>query len=409
MGIDTNLIYHGDCYSVLKREFPDKCVDLICVDPIFSKKKKYVAFWFDKETQELFEEIRKGDINHYLVWLSKRAVQFQRVLKDTGIFYLHCDATYGHYIKVEMDKIFGPNNFRNQIIWHYDIGGKPKRDFRRKHDMILRYSKTGNYTWHEIRLPPLNPDRYNKVDEKGRRYFDFYGKRKYIDAGTPADDVWTFVREPQFRTLNSQSKERLGYLTQKSEALLERMILSSSSPGDIVLDPMCGCGTTIAAAHKLGRRWIGIDISSRACGVMKERMEKLEDIVELEIRGLPLTVSDLKKLRPFEFEDYICDMTNSERSSHTGDMGIDGFYSDERVPLQIKQQDGVGRNVVDNFETALRRDKKIRGYIIAFSFTTGRKGAYEEAARAKEDGLDVRLVTVNELVRRDYELEEAEE
>ena len=117
---------------------------------------------------------------------------------------------------------------------------------------------------------------------------------------------------------------------------------------------------------------------------------------------------NLKKLKPFEFEDYICDMNNSEKTVHTGDMGIDGYYSDERIPIQIKQQERVGRNAVDNFETAVRREGKDRGYIIAFSFTKGKIGAYEEAARAKKDGLDIRLVTLAELIRRDYELENIE-
>jgi len=172
---------------------------------------------------------------------------------------------------------------------------------------------------------------------------------------------------------------------------------------------MCGCGTTIVAAHKLEREWIGIDISSQACREMKKRMESLEGITEVEVRDLPLNLKDLERLEPFEFQDYICDMTDSERGRRGADMGIDGYYADDRFPLQIKQQKRVGRKVVDEFETALRRKKKDKGYIIAFSFSTGKNGAYEESARAKEDGFDIKLVTVSELVKNDYDLEEFEE
>ena len=208
-------------------------------------------------------------------------------------------------------------------------------------------------------------------------------------------DVW------DIDMVGRTSKERIGYPTQKPIKLLERIIQASSNPGDIVLDPMCGCGTTIVTAHKLRRNWIGIDVSSQACNVMKERMEGLEGITGVEVRGLPLTVKDLKKLDAFEFEDYICDMTNSVRTQHVADKGIDGYHLGE-TPLQIKQQERVGRKVIDEFETALRRKNKDKGHIIAFSFT---KGAHEEAARAKDDGLDIKLVDIKDLIKFDYDLE----
>ena len=393
MSIDTNLIYRGDCYTVLKRSFTEKSIDLVYVDPPFSFDPKYAKLWYDKETLEMFEEMTQGGVRHYVSWMSKRLEQAHRVLKDTGSIYLHCDWKFGHYLKVEMDNIFGRNNFRNEIVWSYSGGGIPKKDFPRKHDTIFRYVKDSNsdYTFN-VQYRPYTEGTLQRGRTKVK------GKNAILrPEGTPIQDWWVDIP----KITSPTDKEKIGYPTQKSEALLERIIKVSSNPGDIVLDPMCGCGTTIAAAYKLGMQWIGIDISSQACGVMKERMESLEGIANVDVRGLPLTAKDLKKLEHFEFEDYICVMTNSIKTQHVADEGIDGYYLGE-IPLQVKQQEGVGRNVVDNFETALRRKGKDKGYITAFSFT---RNAHEEAARAKDDSLDITLVRVDELIRRDYELE----
>ncbi len=406
MSVDTNLIYRGDCYSVLKRHFSENIIDLIYVDPPFSFDPKYARLWYDKETLEVFEEIRKGDVKHYISWMSKRLEQSHRVLKNTGSIYLHCDWKFGHYLKVEMDNIFGRNNFQDEIIWHYSVGGKSQKRWGRKHDAIFFYSKSDKWTFNkeDAKVEPRKTGKESfggriGLDENGRPYQDKLAKsgkiyRYYLDEGR-IHDVW------EIQPIQSQDKRRTGYFTQKPDELLERIIKVSSNQGDIVLDPMCGCGTTMAAAHKLDRRWIGIDISTQACEVMKKRMECLEGITEVEVRGLPLTIKDLKELDAFEFEDYICEMTNSVKTTHVADKGIDGYYLGE-TPLQIKQQNRVGRRVVDEFETALRRKNKNKGYVVAFSFT---KGAYEEAARAKDDKLGIELVEVNKLIKVDYDLE----
>lgn len=406
MAIDTNFIYHGDCYSVLKRNFPENCIDLIYMDPPFSFDPKYARLWYDKETLAMFEEMRKGDVKYYIAWMSKRLEQSYRVLKETGSMYLHCDWKFGHYLKVEMDNIFGRNNFQDEVIWHFSVGGKSQKRWGRKHETIYFYSKSNKWTFNS-EYAKVEPRKTGKTsfggriarDEQGRLYQDKIAKsgkiyRYYLEENR-IHDVW------EIQPIQSQAKTRTGYFTQKPDELLERIVNVSSNRNDVILDPMCGCGTTIAAAHKLGRQWIGIDISSQACEVMKERMESLEDITEVEVRGLPLTVKDLKKLGHFEFEDYICAMTNSTKTVHVADEGIDGYYLGE-IPLQVKQQERVGRNIVDEFETALRRKGKNKGYITAFSFT---RNAYEEVARAKDDGLDISLIKVDELIKRDYELE----
>lgn len=390
-GISTNLIFKGDCYSVLKSEFPDNCIDLIYLDPPFSFDQKYARPWYDKETLEMFNEMTKGEVNHFVAWMSRRLEQCHRVLKETGSLFLHCDWKFSHYLRVELDSIFGRNHFQNEIIWAYKSGGATKKRFSRKHDNIFFYSKSRGFTFNPQEEKSYNrgfkPYRFKGVDE----YEDEVGWYTLVNM----KDVW------HIDMLGRTSSERRGYLTQKPEALLERIVRAGSNPGDIVLDPMCGCGTTISVAHKLGREWIGIDVSGQACQIMKERMEELDNNIEVPVIGLPLTVKDLKALDPFEFQDYVCDMTSSTKTKHVGDMGIDGYLFGEH-PIQVKQQERVGRNTVDNFETALRRKRKDKGYIIAFSFT---RPAYEEAARARRDGLDIELSPIADLIANDYRLE----
>jgi hypothetical protein len=216
--------------------------------------------------------------------------------------------------------------------------------------------------------------------------------KRYLDEmpGVALQDVWTDIRLP------SGARERVGYPTQKPEALLERVIRASSNEGDIVLDPFCGCGTTVAVAERLQRQWIGIDISQRAVDVMKLRLNKLG--ATPTIHGLPTSVDDLRRLGPFEFQHWIVQRVMANPSPrNTADMGVDGYSFFERLPIQIKQSERVGRNVVDNFETAVEREGKHKGYIVAFSFT---RGAVEEAARARRQaGLEIVLVTVEDVVR----------
>lgn len=207
--------------------------------------------------------------------------------------------------------------------------------------------------------------------------------------GLGPQDLWTDIPP-----ISARAAERLGWPTQKPEALLERIIATSSNPGDVVLDPFCGCGTTVAVAEKLKRRWIGIDISPTAMEIMRRRLLKLG--CQPAIENAPDSLPALKQLRPFEFQNWVVNAVNGTQSPRkVGDMGIDGFWFLTNEPIQVKQSEHVGRNVVDNFETALRRVKESAGYIIAFSFT---KGAVEEVARAKQDGLNIRLLKVAEIL-----------
>lgn len=176
---------------------------------------------------------------------------------------------------------------------------------------------------------------------------------------------------------------------------MERILASSSKRGQIVLDPFCGCGTTIAVAQQMQRRWLGIDISPQAASIMKRRVDGFG--ANATVLGLPATVSDLHALGHFEFQNWVVEAVNGiPRSRKSGDLGIDGYSYFERYPIQVKQSEKVGRNVVDNFETAIARDGKDVGYVVAFSFT---RDAYDEAARSREVGkTSVHLVRVADLL-----------
>lgn len=370
-------------------------MDLIYLDPPFFSNKNYEVIWGDGYELRAFKDRWKGGIQNYLKWMVERLRDCHHVLKDTGSIYLHCDWHAGHYLKVEMDRIFGYNNFRNEIVWCYSGPSNSTNDFPKKHDTIFRYTKTNTFSFssqHTSHKSGIHNkgSLFNAKDNKN----DILREREQI--GKLIEDWWVDI--PTGAHISKH--ERLGYPTQKPEALLERIIKSSSNPTDIVLDPFCGCGTAIAVAQKLGRRWIGIDVSPSACKLMASRLRKLGvSIGDKDIVGLPHTIDGIKSMEPFEFQNWVCQKLNARVSQKkTGDMGIDGIIIDGR-PLQVKQSENIGRQVIDLFETSLRRVKKDSGVIVALSFG---KGAYEEVARAKlRDNIHIELKTVNELLLED--------
>jgi len=388
-----NVIYCGDCKSVLAG-FPEKSVDLIYADPPFFSNRHYEVVWGDGYELRAFEDRWKGGIENYTAWMEDRIRECHRVLKETGSFYLHCDFHANAHLRISLDRVFGRGNFRNEIIWCYTGPSNTKRYFPRKTDTIFFYVKNrdANYFFdvEKIRVP------YKKL-ETGKTSGIFKGEATLSEKGKIPENWWEEKRDGM-SPVGRLKRERLGYPTQKPEALLERILKASSNEGDLVLDPFCGCGTSIAVAHRLSRRWVGIDVSPTACKVMVKRMRSLGvSVGESEIIGLPRTVEELKTMKPFEFQNWVCEQLNGRVSSKkSGDFGIDGWLIDGR-PLQVKQSENVGRNVVDNFETALRRAGRNRGVVVAFSFG---KGANEETARARlQDGLEIELKTVEEILR----------
>jgi len=263
--VKTGLIYCGDCLVRLK-SFPAECVDLIYIDPPFNSNRNHSTAGNEGEKRQFKDKFET--VAAYIAYMKPRLRELHRVLKPAGSLYYHCDWHSSHYVKVLMDSedLFGYGNFQNEIAWCYRSGGaSPKKRFSRKHDTILFYSKTADYTFNGLREKSYN---------RGLKPYRFQGVREFQDeAGWYTDvgmkDYW------EINMVGRTSRERLDYPTQKPEALLERIIKASSNEGDTVLDAFCGSGTTLAAAQRLKRRWIGIDISPAACQLAVKRLDRL--------------------------------------------------------------------------------------------------------------------------------------
>ena len=324
LNIKTNVIFCRDNIDILKG-MNSHSVDLIYLDPPFNKKKSFHAptgsqaagasfkdIWGQEDIkegylayiQELYPKIYKyimgmKNINHdksdfcYLIYMAERLVECHRVLKETGSVYYHCDSTMSHYIKLLMDCIFGTQNFRNEIVWHYGKWSNVTKNFQKNHDTIFYYSKSKEYYFNPLYLERINKKNYetNKLKDGTKQLLVYNDKGSSIEIiekfrqmgykivyvakkGVLESDVWTFLKSKKLNILHSQSKERIGYPTQKPLSLLERIVKASSNEGDVVLDPFCGCATTCVAAHKLNRQWIGIDVSRIAYHLVSERIKK---------------------------------------------------------------------------------------------------------------------------------------
>jgi len=402
--LEKNLLICGDNLNALddliKRGIR---ADLIYLDPPFFSNRHYEVIWGDEAEVRSFKDRWEGGMNVYIEWMKDRVAKMYDVIKDTGSFYLHCDWHASHYLKVMLDDIFGYLNFRNEIVWHYRKWSAGFKQFQRNHDVILFYSKS------KIENRVFNIDYMPRAESTLKRFgdheivsgYDDEGKRipsqmkGNKSKGVPLDDVWDIGRVPPIKQL---------FPTQKPEALLERIIKASSNKdnSNVVIDPFCGCGTTVLVSQMLGRKWIGIDISPTAIKLIETRLEKLgiRKGKDFEIIGMPTTIKELKKLEPFEFQNWVINEMKAKQSKKlSSDFGLDGYYEKTiftaPAGIQVKQSENVGRNVVDNFETALSRGKFGKGFIVAFSFT---RGAHEEAARVKGEGVEIRLIEVEDLL-----------
>lgn len=245
------------------QQLPDACCDLIYVDPPFFTGKARTQ----SRGGSRFGDTWPGGMESYLAFLEPRCRQMRRLLKPSGTLYVHLDWHAVHYVKVLMDEIFGGDNFLNEVIWSYRTGGRSKRWFARKHDTLLVYAKKlGDHTFHVLRGGEFRTDGMN-YDDEGRPYKQTRAGRLYFHPDGPAvTDVW------EIPFLSTVSNERLGYPTQKPEALLERIISASTDAGDFVADFFCGSGTTPAVARRLGRHWLACDVSPEAVAVASARL-----------------------------------------------------------------------------------------------------------------------------------------
>jgi len=353
--------------------------------------------------RSLVSALGRNKLTAYLVMMAIRLVELRRVLKPTGSIYLHCDPTASHYLKAVMDMVFDPRNFRNEIIWKRSSAHSDKaqgsKHHGRLHDVILFYTAGPQYTWNQ-QYTPLDPEyiesHYKQVDEHGRRFmwdnitgpggaakgnplYEVLGvkgywrysmdrmdqliaegrvaipprgktprQKRYLDKskGRPTQSIWA-----DLPPINSQAKEALGYPTQKPEGLLERIILTSSNEGDTVLDPFCGCGTAVAVAQRLHRKWIGIDITHLAIALIRHRLadhygEQIEN--EYEVHGVPADAEGARALAKgedgrYQFQWWALELVGArpvgEGKKKGADKGIDGviLFCDEADATKVKR------------------------------------------------------------------------
>ena len=419
-----------------------------------------------------------NQVTAYLTMMAIRLIELHRVIKSTGSIYLHCDPSASHYLKTLLDSIFDPRNFLNEVIWkrssaHSDRAQGAKH-FGRVHDVLLVYAKSGRLEdrpWnqpyekhgqeyihsHYASIEPDTGRRYQLDNITGpggaakgnpsyevmgvTRYWRYSRERmdklikagrivqprsgavprykRYLDEmeGTPLQDAWTDIPP-----INSQARERLGYPTQKPLALLERIIGTSSNPGGIVLDPFCGCGTAVHAAHKLGRQWIGIDITHLAIGLVRRRMQDAFPGLDIEVIGEPVDLTGAEELArkdKYQFQWWALDKLGAQPvagKKKGSDKGIDGvvpFFAGNapgksayaRAIVSVKGGEHAGVAAVRDLKGVLAREKEPIGILLTLNPPT--KDMVTEAAASgfyesdfwKKKYPRVQIITVLDLLK----------
>ncbi|MFO1324178.1 MAG: DNA methyltransferase [Burkholderiales bacterium] len=377
----------------------------------------------------------ENDMMAYLTMMAIRLLELHRVLKPSGSLYLHCDPTASHYLKVVLDAVFGGENYRNEIIWKRSHAHNSAKGYGANHDVIFFYSKTAQFTWNPVyqeyeeaylakhyrhfdttgrrykhenptgagvsggdtgkpwrgidptakgRHWAKSPEEMDRLDAKGLIYWPPKGEWPYIKVflderkGIPAQDIWSDV-DP----INMIAKERLGYPTQKPIALLERIIAASSNAGDMVLDPFCGCGTAVHAAEKLGRKWIGIDVTHLAVSLIEKRMRDAFPGIEFEVHGTPKDLDgarDLALRDKYQFQWWACSLVNAQPyggKKKGADGGIDGliyFQHDAKVTgkiiVSVKSGDNVNVSMIRDLAHVVESQKAAMGFFVTLAPAT---------------------------------------
>ena len=410
---------------------------------------------------------RRTDMTAYLTMMCIRLIELKRVLKDTGSIYLHCDPSASHYLKLLLDTIFGANNFRNEIVWKRTTAHNDPKRFGRVHDILFFYSRADKPTWNTV-FAPYDPEYieiyYRYTDEHGKKFlsrdltapshgsssgqYEWHGKhtskgrmwsytkenmerleaegrifytrngyprlRQYLEdmEGIPAQSIWTDVLN-----LRSWHKEDLGYDTQKPEALLERIIKASSNEGDVVLDPFCGCGTAVVTAQRLNRRWIGIDITHLAIGLMEWRLKNIVPMPVYKVIGEPEDLASAVELADkdkYQFQWWAVKKVGGQpygNKKKGADTGIDGYlyYMDEKDKIKkaiISVKGGKNPNVsmIRDLGHVIDREKSDIGVFITLEKAT--RPMLEEAAMKGfyhsplgKDYPRIQILTIDEILQ----------
>ncbi|ESX06799.1 DNA methylase [Mesorhizobium sp. LSJC268A00] len=504
-----NKLFFGDNLDVLRRQVKDESVDLVYLDPPFNSNANYnVLFkegagipseaqaeafrdtwsWGESAAIAFDDVMREGDdlalvlrafrawlgdnsMMAYLAMMAVRLIELHRALKPTGSLYLHCDSTASHYLKMLLDTIFGPRNYRNEIIWKRTTAhSDTKSGFSRVTDTIFFYAKSDKATWNTqygehsesykashyrhvdaqrrhyrhdniIRSQSMGPrpnlvyeyngftpphgwrvvrEKLAEIDRANRIYWSRNGVPyliRYLDEqkGEIVDNLWTDIFP-----VNSQARERLGYPTQKPLALLERILNASSNPGDIVLDPFCGCGTSVEAAERLNRKWIGIDVTHYAITLIERRLRKIENVQKFEVSGRPTDLAgarDLARRDKHQFQWWASWLLGAQtyESKKGADRGIDGNiyfangpYGFGRIIVSVKGGEHLGPAMVRELSGVVQREEDANmGILVTLAEPT--KAMLSDAAgagfveRSAHGRLPrVQIVTVGDLLDGRY-------
>jgi site-specific DNA-methyltransferase (adenine-specific) len=518
--ITENTLFYGDNLFILREHILSESVDLIYLDPPFNSSRNYNVLFRDESGSEseaqitAFEDtwhwnltaeqiytellteapnpvstmtealrgfVGTNQMMAYLIMMTARLIELHRVLKPAGSLYLHCDPTASHYLKIILDTLFGPQNFRNEIVWKRTNVHSDAKHWSPVSDTILFYSKGGKFTWN----PPYAPHseqhieaKYASTDDDGRHYtlsdmtspnprphmiYEWMGYpsppngwrystetmarlhaehriwyptqkdgsfdtskrprlKRYLDEmpGTLLSSIWTDIPP-----INSQAAERLGYPTQKPLTLLERIIEASSNPGDIVLDPFCGCGTAIAAAQKLDRKWIGIDITHLSIALQKYRLEAMFPGITFKVIGEPKDIGAARQLAQedrYQFQWWALSLIRArplggQEGSREGkkgsDKGIDGviaFVDDasnkaRRVLVQVKSGHVKSGDIRDLVGTIQREQAAIGVFLMLEEpsrdmVTEALKSGFYHSPGWNKDYPRVQILTIEELFRQ---------
>ena len=407
--LDSNRLIWGDNLHVM-RTLPSESIDLIYIDPPFFSNRIYNVIWGDSHEERSFSDIWVGGLDGYLIWLNARLYEMKRLLKPTGSIYVHCDWHASHYIKVEMDKIFGYENFRNEIVWCYTGPSNTQRWFPRKHDVILFYAKSPAAVFDRdaVRIPYKQLNTQHAADGGatggigGNLTSETVGE--YEDRGKVPEDHWSEDRDGM-TPVGRIARERVGYPTQKPEALVERIIKATSREGDTVLDAFVGGGTTPVVAQRLGRQWIAIDQSRVGVAVTAARLKS--SAVERELGDPPIPdftiehwgvyeAERLSSIPEAQFRAFVLDCYDARLASD--DPGIHGYKGVRgRVPVWVggaSLTSTVGAGEVNDFAQAIAQldryqsDEGLRdGIMLAWGFRPDARHAADELRQ--REGVDL--------------------
>ena len=420
---------------------------------------------FTDTIQSLLKLLGRNDMMAYLVMMTIRLRELHRVLKPTGSIYLHCDPTASHYLKIIMDLIFGAKNFRNEIVWQRFAFHADAHRFGRVHDVLLFYSKGDNYVWNTIYTDfkeSYKESHFRYEDEKGiyrldnlnppggrGPFYEFHGfkrpwrytKEKMLEfekkglihapkgrvpqvkrylselKGQAIHSIWIDIPP-----INPMSKERMDFQTQKPIKLLERIISASSNEGDLVLDPFCGCGTSIMAAHQIKRRWIGIDITHLAISIIKSRLKEMYLVAnrDYKIIGEPVDLASATKLMEYDPTGYQfqcwavskLDARPANPDDKKGaDKGVDGwlFFREgndpnlRKIVVQAKGGTHIGANIIRDLLGTVQNTKSAMGILITLHEPTqpmkeaAMEAEYYESSTWEEKYPRIQIITIEEL------------